>query len=286
MDRLSANFYPAENPVPYSGKTTLNPETGEQTLLPSGEYIGKAKITVGNAYRFEDISVFRQENGNISLNFPDYPAIDSTTGNSFRVDYVRPLSPEAWEAAINVVEDAIRSESGFAFTPGSFKPELKIVKEGLEDTRTADGNKVIADARFNIEIGDMFLLRSVTTRPVEHEYEAEGGKMETNRFIAVDIPNALDKNDRPSQYTKDGHTRYNKVMVPLISTWTTDDGKKHSFNHRKNFNITVLTARKKLIEAEKTKTGSLDKALDNAKKTNGKKSKQKKAPEREPEMSM
>jgi len=224
MDRLTANFYPAQEPTRFEGKEYSDPETGEQRMSQGGEYVGKAAITIANAFRLNDISVFHMDDGTHSLRFPDFPSIDADTNTPTRVSFIVPKSPEAYAAMVDIVEKARESDQGFAYANGDYNPTV-VAHGSLANTVNSEG-KVIADGRFSVELGDVCVLRGVSTRPAE--YEVNGEK---HRFVAVDIPNALDAEDKPSTYEKDGQTLYNKVCTPLISKWTNKEGEPKSKNY-------------------------------------------------------
>lgn len=277
MDRLSANFYAAEEPKRFEGKPYIDPETKEEKVSQGGFYVGKANITVGNAYRLEDISVFQMDDGAHTLRFPDFPGVDRDTNQPTRVSFVVPKSHDAYAAMVDVVIAARESERGFAFTQGNYNPQVTIHGNLVNETRE-DGS-IIADGRYTAEIGDVCVVRGISTRPAEYK---DGD--ETKRFVAVDIPNCLDANDKPSTYEKDGETRYNKVFTPLISRWTDKDDQQKSKNYGSLFKRLVLSERKNLREATKEKPGDLNKAVDKAKDRVNDQSR--KAPAKEMEMSM
>jgi len=280
MDRLTANFYPAYEPKRFESHPLLDEdgfmkldEQGNALMSEAGAYVGKANITIANAIRINDISVFAYDSGKMTLNFPEY-----SSRNGEDRSYVIPKSADAYAAMVSVVEAARASEQGFAFTQGTYNPFLK-VHGTLVDEPYADG-------RFSLEVGDVCTLHGLATRKAEYTVDGE-----THHFVAVDLPNSIDHaTGKASTYEKDGHTRYNKVYEPLISTWTNQEGEKRSKDYGRVVNRLVLKERKQLREAtreqspEQEKTG-LDQQLAQAKNRTGDPN-TKQAPSKEMEMSM
>lgn len=249
MERMSANFFPASEPTPYDG----------------GVYLGKANITIANAIRLNDISVFMNDAGKLSINFPEYPSGDE------KKSFVIPKSAEAYAAMCAVVQAARESEQGFAFTPGSYNPQLSVRGSLVEEPH--------ADGRFGIEVGSVCTLVGVSTR--KSEYTAEGQK---HKYVAVDLPNVIGPDGRPSTYEKEGKTMYNKAFEPCVSKWTDKEGKAQTKDFGQLLNRLVLTKRKQLREAQKEQP-SLEEKMDKAKERGQSQNKGKESHDKEPEMS-
>ncbi len=266
MNRLTANFYPAAEPKHYPEKHFLD-EDGNQRSLPAGTYVGKANIMIGNAFRINEISVFlNDDDGKLNLKFKTFPM------NDRNVSFVRPISDEARDAMCSVVDAARNSESGFAFISGTYNPQFQVIKKELVDEPVADG-------RFSVQIGDICTVRGICTRPAE--YEVNGEK---RSFVAVDMPNVIGQDGRPTTYEKDGHTRYNKVFEPRVSTWIDQEGNQRSKNYGKTLAKLIRDERRQLLEASKEHP-ALSQQMDRAKERS-KPSNARQAAPRDYEMSM
>lgn len=253
MDRLTANFYPASEPKPYEG----------------GVYVGKANITIANAMRLNDISVFLSDAGKLSINFPEYES------GGEKKSFVIPKSKEAYAAMCSVVEKARESEQGFAFTQGTYNP-----------TMTARGglvNEPFADGRFGVEVGDICTIVGLTTRKASYTVDNE-----EKHFVAVDLPNIIGQDGKPSTYEKDGKTMYNKVFEPCVSSWTDTEGHKRSKDFGRTLTGAVLKCRKELLEKEASKEQAApEKKAEPKQRQASKTTKAKKTGKaKEPEMSM
>lgn len=137
MKKLTANFYPAQE--------------------PKNGYIGKANITIADAIRINGISVFAPKEGTFHISFPEF-----AEGRS----YVVPRSSEAYEAMLEVVVKAvINDEKHFGFTTGEYGPNMEVHGKAV--------NEPYADARFSIDVADICTLYGVSTRVVEYSKDGK-----------------------------------------------------------------------------------------------------------------
>ena len=269
MERMTANFYPASEPTRFEGHPFTDQE-GNQKMTEGGIYLGKANITIANALRINDISAFLYDSGKFSISFPEYEL------GGEKHSFVVPQSPEAYAAMCGVVESARESAQGFAFTQGTYNPQMSVRGRLVEEE--------FADGRYSVQVGDVCTLRGLSTR--EAEYTQDG---KTRHFISVDLPNIHDPaTGKASSYEKDGETHYNKVFEPLVSKWTSQSGEKRSKDYGRVLNHLVLRKRSILRLAEKDRESQLpelDKKVENA-RGRAEAQKPSSAPMREPEMSM
>lgn len=150
MKKLTANFYPAQEPV--------------------NGYIGKAYITIADAIRINGISVFAPENGPFHINFPEFGEGET------RRSYVVPKSSEMYEAMLDVVAKAVgNTDKHFGFTTGEYGPHMEVHGKAV--------NEPYADARFSIDVADICTLHGLTTRVVEYEKDGKN-----RSFVSVDKP--------------------------------------------------------------------------------------------------
>lgn len=184
MYALKANFFPAQE--------------------PKMGYIGKADVTVGNAVRLNNISVFKNEqDGTYSIAFAKF-------GKNNERSYVIPASKEAFAAAVAVVGKAVEAEKHFAFEKGDYGVKLEV--------NGARVNEQYADGRFSIKVGDFCTLNGISTREVEY---VRDGKDES--FVAVDFPAVRDAEGNVSLYTdKDGNQKANLQFEGLKDHYTKD----------------------------------------------------------------
>lgn len=154
---------------------------------------GMASITIGDAVRLNSISVYEKD-GKMSIDFPDFTKKDGSKG-----EYVIPKSKEAYAAMLGVVEKAMKSDEGYAYTNGSTDPKIAV-----------EGHKVdepYADGRYNIEVGEMVVLRDITSAE-------RNGKNGT--FVAVDFPTVEGLDGKPSTYIDtNGEKQFNHVFDAL-----------------------------------------------------------------------
>lgn len=206
MLALKSNFYPASS--------------------PKNGYIGKADITIANAYTINNISVFEKDGG-YTLGFAEY----GDKGNS----YVVPKSKEAYAAMLAVVEKAVRDEGRFGYEKGSYGPDLKVVGTKVDEK--------YADGRYSVEIGDLCTLNGITTRWVE--YEKDGKKQ---GFVSVDMPAVKDAEGKVRMYTNaEGKDVASLEFQGLVSKWTDKEGKEVELDWGVKLANAVKAVRKELM---------------------------------------
>lgn len=207
MYALKANFYPAQE--------------------PKAGYIGKADVTVGNAVRLNNISVFQNEqDGTYSIAFAKF-------GNDNDRSYVIPSSKEAFAAMVAIVGKAVEAEKHFAFEKGDYGLKLEV--------NGARVNEQLADGRFSIKVGDFCTLNGISTREVEY---ARDGKDES--FVAVDFPPVRDAEGKVSLYTdQEGNQKANLQFEGLKDHYT-KDGKEVSTDYQALMNNMVRKHRNEL----------------------------------------
>lgn len=222
MKKLTANFYPAKENTPCAN---------------GAEYLGKADITIANAIRLNGISVFRDAEKNVNINFPEFGE-----GGS----YVVPKSKEAYAAMRDVVAMAIDSDKHFGYNKGDYGMRLEISGKLVDEP--------YADGRFSVDVSNVCTLYGITTQNVEY---AKDGKDKS--FVAVNMPTI-------GSYEKDGETQYQTAFEGRISAWKDKEGVEHSRNYGQLMNGLVLGERKALIKDRKP---SLDNQVKDAESRKG-----------------
>lgn len=197
MKKMTANFRPAQE--------------------PKNGYIGKADITIANAIRLNGISVFRDEDNNINLNFPGF-------GDG--ASYVVPKSKEAYADMREVVAMAVDSDNHFGYNKGDYGIHLDVTGKLVEEP--------YADGRFSVDVADVCVLYGITTNKVEYERDGEH-----RSFVAVDLPSI-------GSYEKDGERQYQTAFEGRISSWTRD-GVDYKKDYGQLMHGLVIAERKALV---------------------------------------
>lgn len=220
MYALKANFYPAQ--------------------APNCGYIGKADITIANAVRLNNISVFENTaDGTRSIAFAKF-------GKDNERSYIIPSSKESYAAMLAVVSKAVDSENHFAVEKGDFGVKLEV--------SGAKVNEPYADGRFTVTIGDFCTLNGISTR--EASFTKDGEK---KTFIAVDIPAVRDEEGKVKSYTdKDGNQHVNLQYECLKDKYKNKEGKEVSTDYQALMNNMIRKCRKEMLNC-------LDASIDAAK---------------------
>lgn len=207
MYALKANFYPTQE--------------------PKAGYIGKADITVGNAVRLNNISVFKNEqDGTYSIAFAKF-------GKDNERSFVIPSSKESYAAMVDIVGKAVEAENHFAFEKGDLGVKLEV-----NGTRV---NEQYADGRFSVNVGEFCTLNGISTRKVEYARDGED-----KSFIAVEIPPVRDAEGNVRLYTdKDGNQKADLQFKCLKDKYI-KDGKEVSTDYQALMNNMVRKHRKEL----------------------------------------
>lgn len=209
MYGLKANFYPAAE--------------------PKEGYIGKADISVANAIRLNNISVFEHD-GKRSLSFAKFGKEENERS------YIIPSSKEAYAAMLDVVSKAVDNEKHFAFTQGKNGVRLEV--------HGAKVDEPYADARFFVDVGGFCSLNGISTRVVQYEKD---GKQES--FVSVDLPVVRDQEGEVRMYEdREGKDRASHQFDCLKDSWTDKDGKEQNVDYAARLRGKVLAYRKKLLE--------------------------------------
>lgn len=213
MKKLNANFYPAKE--------------------EKNGYLGKADITIAEAIRLNGISVFRGRDGAVNIRFPEY---ELTPGGD-KLSYVTPKNPEAYAALCSVVGNAIEAENHFGYITGTY------LKNQPGDRIEVHGKAVqepYADARFNVDIGDMVSLHGIRT--YRQSYEKNG---RTGQFTAVKMPviNTWE--------TSEGEKRYQHAFEGRIRTGTDLEGKEYTVDYADLLNGLILAERKAVLNLDR-----------------------------------
>lgn len=202
----------------YDLKSTFYPASE-----PKNGYIGKADITIANAVRVNNISVFAKDGG-YAIKFADYGENNS---------YVVPKSKDAYSAMLGVVEKAVHAEGHFGYEKGEYG--VKFVARGAKvDEKYADG-------RYSVEIGELCTLNGITTRWVEGEKDGKA-----YGFVSVDMPAVRDAEGKVHLYEKDGKNVASLEFQGLVSKWTDKEGKKVSLDYGVKLADAVKKVRKEL----------------------------------------
>ena len=241
MYKMTANFYPAQE--------------------PKNGYIGRASITIADAFRINSISVFKKE-GKFNVQFPGYEVV--ADGKEQQISYVTPDSKEVYASMIKVVKMAVADkEHHFGHKTGKYNPKLEVSGKEV--------NEQYADGRYTLKIDGVCTMTGITTQEVKGEDE--------KAFIAVHTPTVGKYKD------KEDKTRYVQAFEGLTSKFERD-GKEESKNFGLLMRNLVLDERKKFHEAEKEQSNpSVDEKMNDAsaraKESNAEKSAPEKA-EQEP----
>lgn len=219
MYALKANFYPAQE--------------------PKGGYIGKADITIANAVRLNNISVFDDGAGNRSISFAKF-------GKDNERSYVIPSSKDAYAAMLAIIGKAIDSEKHFATEKGDFGVKLEV--------NGAKVNETYADGRFTVAVGDFCTLNGISTRVASYTKDGE-----QKSFVAVDIPAVRDEEGKVKQYTdKDGDQHVNLQFECLKDKYKNKKGEEKVADYKTLMNNLIRKCRKDFDK-------SLDASIDEAK---------------------
>lgn len=230
MYALKANFYPAQE--------------------PKGGYVGKADITIANAVRLNNISVFDDGAGNRSVSFAKF-------GKDNERSFIIPSSKEAYAAMLAVVGKAIESENHFATEKGDFGVKLEV--------NGAKVNEPYADARFTVTIGDFCTLNGISTR--EASYTKDGEKKE---FVAVDLPPVRDEEGKVKQYTdKEGNQHVNLQYEFLKDKFKNKEGKDVSIDYKALANNLIRKNRKEMLNCLDASIDAAEAQKATATKENG-----------------
>ena len=208
----------------YAMKANFFPAQGEHE-----NYIGKADITVGNAIRINNISVFEQE-GKRGLSFAEFGPADN------KRSYVIPASKEAYAAMLDVVSQAVDSEKHFAFTRGNYNVRLEV--------SGARVNEPYVDGRFSVAVGALCTLNGISTRVVDYEKDGKASK-----FVSVDLPTVTGEDGKAKRYTdREGKEHVNHQFEGLVDTWTDKEGTEQKRDYGLLLRNLVLGKRKELAE--------------------------------------
>lgn len=243
MKKLTANFYPLKESIACSNGATL---------------LGHARLTIASAFNVNGISVFRDAQGEIDIQFPKF-------GSGER-SHVVPHSKEAYAAMRDVIAMAVEDDAyHFGYNNGTYG-----FGEKREDLVLAGDlvNEPYADGRFSLSIADLVTCYNITTT------EREGTK---GLFIAVDMPTI-------SSYTKeDGQTRYQAAFEGITSKWTDKDGKEQENDYAVTLRRMVRSYRgQKIHEREQAQQPEKNASLDTKMKGAEARKKSHKAKDTEP----
>lgn len=230
MYALKANFYPAQE--------------------PNAGYIGKADITIANAVRLNNISVFENPaDGTRSIAFAKF-------GKDNERSYIIPSSKEAYAAALAVISKAVDSENHFAVEKGDFGVKLEV--------KGAKVNEPYADGRFTVTVGDFCTLNGISTR--EASYTKDGEKKE---FVAVDIPPVRDAEGKVKQYTDhEGNQHVNLQYECLKDKYTNKEGKEVSTDYKALMNNMIRKCRKEMMNCLDASIDAANAQKSSAEQTN------------------
>lgn len=213
MKKLSANFYPAKE--------------------EKNGYLGKANITIADAIRLNDVSVFRSRfDDSINLRFPEY----EISGGE-KLSYVTPKSPEAYAALCGVVAQAMENENHFGFITGTYlknQPGERIEVHGKAV------QEPYADARFNVDIADVVSLHGIRT--YRESFEKNGRK---GQFTSVKMPIIR------SYETAEGEKRYQQAFEGRIRTGTLEDGTDFTIDYADKLQGLILAERKIVLNLDR-----------------------------------
>lgn len=209
MYALKSNFYPAQE--------------------PKEGYIGKADITVANAVRLNNISVFEKD-GAYHIAFAKFGKEGSERS------YIIPSSKEAYAAMVDVVAKAIAAENHFGYSKGDLGVKLEVNGAKVEEP--------YADGRYSVEVGELCTLNGISTRVVPFEKDGKDAS-----FVSVDLPTIAGADGKAQTWTdKDGDKQVNYQFECLTVTWTDKEGKEQKADYDRILTGKVLAKRKHLME--------------------------------------
>ena len=209
MYALKANFYPAQD--------------------PKAGYIGKADITVANAVRLNNISVFEKD-GAYHIDFAKF----GKEGNER--SYIIPSSKEAYAAMVDVIAKAVADEKHFGYTRGDLGVHLEV--------NGALVNEPYADGRFSVAVGELCTLNGICTRVVPYEKDGQDSS-----FVSVDLPVVPGADGKAQTWTdKEGEKQVNHQFECLPVTWKDKEGKEQKADYERILTGKVLAKRKHLME--------------------------------------
>lgn len=196
---------------------------------PKNGHIGFADVTIADAIRIYDISVFEKEGGGYNIDFPYY-----TKGDERR-HFVIPHSPEANAQFVDVIGKAVNDpEHHFGWTIGKQDPYLTVSGKAVQEK--------FCDARFNVDVGDLCTLKGIRTSEVK--YTKKSG--EPGIFIPVDFP-------ARAPYEKDGDSVYPPVFEAL------QKGKVYNKETKQEEHKDFQALLKNLVRGERAKVLGIEK---------------------------
>ena len=195
MYALKSNFYPASE--------------------PKNGYIGKADITIAEALRINNVSVFENpEDKSRSIAFAKF-------GSNDEYSYVVPSSKEAYAAMLDVISKAVDNKDHYAYEKGEYKLNMEV--KGVKV------NEQYADGRYSVSLGDFCTLNGISTR--EASYTTPEG--EKKDWVAVDLPVVRDEEGKVKMYTdKDGKQRADLQYEGIKRTFVDKAGKEGTLNYQ------------------------------------------------------
>lgn len=221
--KMNANFRPA--PEPKNG------------------HIGYADVTIADAIKIYDISVFQKKDGTYNFHFPDFPLADG----KHRHGFVVAENAEARAQFLDVIVKAVNDqEHHFGWATGKQNPFLSVSGRAVQEAH--------ADARFTVKVGDLCTLCGIKTEEVNFKKENE----EPGKFVAVNFP--LRK-----PYEKEGETVYPHVFEALKDgkAFNKETGKEEPKDFEALLNNLIRGERKNVLEK---KTALNDKIADASQK--------------------
>ena len=235
MYALNANFYPAQE--------------------PKNGYVGKAQLTIGDAVRIKDISVFQNEEGRVTLDLGEFgpedrprkyfvvPRKDGELDEDYSARHTA-----VYGAMIDVIKKAMENEKNFGVTGGRniYSADLSISGSAVQEP--------YADGRYSLYIDGFGALNGIASH-VAKDKEGE-------EFVSVDMPVLRNQDGSVRLYTNKADKEVaDHKFFGVKSTRKDKEGKEYTVDYGRVVEGKVLACRK---EFEKT----LDAQINGAKARN------------------
>ena len=241
MYKLKANFKPAQE--------------------PKNGYIGKADLTIGDAIRIKDISVFEKQDGLIQMNFGHFgtepksysyvavPRKENETDEAYKARY-----EEVYGPFTKVITDAVKSDKHFAQTDGKliYKDDLIVTGRAVKEP--------YADGRYTLSIANLCDLNGIAT----HVAKGENGE-----FVSVDMPTLHDAEGKVRTYeNKEGKIVADHKFFGIKGKRTSKEGKEITVNYATVLKNKVEACRKEFDKSLDNQIGAADSQKEQQSKDN------------------
>lgn len=196
----------------YQLKSSFRPASSHKN-----SYIGKADITVGNAVKLNDVSVFEKD-GIIKIHFQSY--------GEKQYGFVVPHSKDVYAALCNIVEKAVHSKNHEAFENGEVNPTFTVTGAKVSDS--------FVDGRFSVEIPGFCKLNGISTRELNAE---------NKECVSVLFPAVRDANGQIKMVNRNGKASPLCVFEGINISYVDKEDKVKTKNYQNILSYLVRSKR-------------------------------------------